>query len=611
MVKKIISTSTNRPKYFFDRLPIVCLVFLVLSIPLAYSSITYYPTQIKNLVFGLGGCVLLSIIFLNFDEVRIFKIRNRWMDGLLLLFWVVNAVSLLMSSSHLSAIPYLSELGLLIFFFYAYARLAEKGFAHFFIKINNLALLFILGMGIFQILFHQSPWLGNKPTSFFGNPNFYGAYLIALWPVLLLGLRNEINPLAPLKLRGGKALQFISLIDLILFMINAVFIRSWAMVLSLGLSIPFLILIHFKNRRLRLGTLGVYGAFVIFIFQIPWVKESLVTQIVQDVRPFIWKGTLQLIQDHPLLGCGPGQYFVFYPPYRIPEYFINSESVDNTDHAHSEILELFAETGIIGVLVFILFLLLLGIKAFERAKSLDPFSKNILFSLLLGALLLYFENLFDVNLRYLSSKFVFWSFLGTSYGLCFLDKGEKKSFRKNSFVQRIICFSGVIVSVTVFYQGFFRPFLSEVYFEKGVQARKQGFYEKALSFYQKALQINQQHIEARYRMAFLYGLMERNEEAAKTYEKVIEFAPFFASVHGNLGTIYSRMGDLEKAGQHLLLQVRMNPYDPSRLCSLASVVLRTGQIEKGMLILKRVLLLDPKNEFAHEMIQKIKAEKWA
>jgi len=69
-------------------------------------------------------------------------------------------------------------------------------------------------------------------------------------------------------------------------------------------------------------------------------------------RPQLWLAAAQAAADHPLLGDGPGQFekgfrrHVFPAGYGAARYWFTS------DHAHSEPLELAAETGFVGAALF-------------------------------------------------------------------------------------------------------------------------------------------------------------------------------------------------------------------------------------------------------------------
>jgi tetratricopeptide (TPR) repeat protein len=303
------------------------------------------------------------------------------------------------------------------------------------------------------------------------------------------------------------------------------------------------------------------------------------------------------------VGCGAGQFFIFYPLYRDPEYFTHPLSVDSTDHAHCEILELISEIGLLGFISFFMFLFFLIYFVIKNINQREREVRICVYSILTGVFLLMFENLFDVNMRYMSSKFVFWSFLGWCYGLSNQTDVQSKALRSLNIFQKSVC---LILALFVLASGFLIPFISDYYFRKGVKERALEQYESAIRYYHKSVKLWPKHIEAQYRLGYLYGLLGFKEKAVGAYLEVIRAAPFFASVHGNLGAVYSQLDQLEYAYQHLSIQIKLNPYDSNRLCILASVLIRMGKIEEGKILLRRALLNNPQHEFALTVLQKLR-----
>lgn len=77
------------------------------------------------------------------------------------------------------------------------------------------------------------------------------------------------------------------------------------------------------------------------------------------IRLWIWDGTLRLIGEHPVAGVGLGNY-AYYSPRALGEALhargpgFHLFNHLHTLHAHSDPLELFAETGAIGLLLLVL-----------------------------------------------------------------------------------------------------------------------------------------------------------------------------------------------------------------------------------------------------------------
>lgn len=96
-----------------------------------------------------------------------------------------------------------------------------------------------------------------------------------------------------------------------------------------------------------------------------------------QVRLLIWGATLALVREHALRGVGLGQFAAAFPPYRDPrEIDLSSgghskEQETEVQHAHSDPVQLAAETGLIGGLLFLAVLTLLG-RAVWRSLRARP-----------------------------------------------------------------------------------------------------------------------------------------------------------------------------------------------------------------------------------------------
>jgi hypothetical protein len=64
-----------------------------------------------------------------------------------------------------------------------------------------------------------------------------------------------------------------------------------------------------------------------------------------------WQAALDMLSDHPLLGVGIGNYVPLYPAYNLPGW------EDPMGHAHNHYLNVAAETGLLGLVAYLWFLL--------------------------------------------------------------------------------------------------------------------------------------------------------------------------------------------------------------------------------------------------------------
>lgn len=90
-------------------------------------------------------------------------------------------------------------------------------------------------------------------------------------------------------------------------------------------------------------------------------------------RMAIWRTTLKMIKDYPLMGVGPGRYHQKYIEYRL------NRTGKDLSHAHNDILSVAAESGIPCALVFIaLWLALLHYLYWGYRKCPPGFQKGLI-----------------------------------------------------------------------------------------------------------------------------------------------------------------------------------------------------------------------------------------
>ena len=73
--------------------------------------------------------------------------------------------------------------------------------------------------------------------------------------------------------------------------------------------------------------------------------------ILSELRPHMWKDTIKLIRDFPILGVGLGNYVYVFPEYRTFTFHARL-----LRYAHNDYLQFVSEMGIFGLIFIIGFL---------------------------------------------------------------------------------------------------------------------------------------------------------------------------------------------------------------------------------------------------------------
>ncbi len=379
--KKKKEIRVEQESSLFDRGVKVGISLLILATALAYSPYTYYYDGIKYYIF-VGGTALLaawtSIWLLRKKELTL----SLWKDDLPILGLLIFALlSLTQSNYVLMSLRQGIFLFLYLFIFYLLRAELRKDESGFGVLENVIAVAgFLVGGYVVLQYYGIYIWLGSgngsPPTlySTMGHQNFAAHYAAYTFPFLLVKF---------LKGKGKTrwvwgALTVIQSLGIFLTQSRGGFV-AW------GASIFALLWFAWRGGiiqkavelKKRIGAIVVVSAVVLFIYTIPsplthgvgvgrrivGTVEKLSTGATYQAtsgRSLIWKSTLRMIKDHPLLGVGLGRFGYHYPFYQA-EFLkgLKGGGPLNAKRTHNEYLQVLAETGIGGFICFVLFLFFL------------------------------------------------------------------------------------------------------------------------------------------------------------------------------------------------------------------------------------------------------------
>ncbi len=127
-----------------------------------------------------------------------------------------------------------------------------------------------------------------------------------------------------------------------------------------------------------------------------------------------WKSAWRMFKEKPYLGFGPNTYMFQYAPYQMSyEKTIISTNFGDRGNAHSEYLGPLAESGILGMLTFLLIVILsayYGIKVYYRCQTKEM--KNITMGVLIGLFTYFIHGILNNFLTTDKTSALFWGFIG-------------------------------------------------------------------------------------------------------------------------------------------------------------------------------------------------------
>ena len=212
-----------------------------------------------------------------------------------------------------------------------------------------------------------APWdIELRVTSLFDYPNALGLFLA---PILSYGIVQYIQKIDQSFWLSVSTLSFIAILlsqteAALVAIPAALFITLWMSPVT------------FKIKKvLTVSTLLVTTLLVAFV---PIVQEKLLLQDDSgQVRQSQWQETINLVQEHVLLGIGLNGYPEALAPYH------NATHYEIFQYPHNIFLNIWTELGLLGLIAFfwLAWLILRNLDP-STPRSLDPFSLALFAALL-------------------------------------------------------------------------------------------------------------------------------------------------------------------------------------------------------------------------------------
>ncbi len=357
----------------------------------------------------------------------------------------------------------------------------------------------------------------------------------------------------------------------------------------------------------------------------------------QTIRNIVWKGAIEIWKHYPLFGSGVETFAYSYYNFRPVEHNLVSEWDFLYNKAHNEYLNLAACTGTFGLLatlgligVFIFW----SIKEIKKRKTLS-LSQSLLLALLAGYISIPITNFFGFSVVPVALQF----FLYPGMAIKLIEKEKEvkpeKEKRKETDYGQYATIAIIILIAGYLFLRLAQFWYADVLYAKANKLRKAGYRQEPFQVFQQAVSLNhnepvirseygysaallaqvayqQENQELGDQLANLavsqskqalsvsprnlnfwknqvkvfYALAEIDSQflnpALESLLKAIELAPTDAKLWYNLGVLYTKLEQPEKAVESLEKTVEMKKNYQSARYALALLYEQTGQREKAI-----------------------------
>jgi len=390
----------DKSEHFCYKVTEIYLLIMVTAFPLFTGFSGYLYLHMKKYAFFFAVTLIWGIILLV-ETVRRIKCgeqfsRPRIPELFMLLFMLVAILSTI-CAPHAAFLSFERYDGLLTYLLYGlvfmgvyrYGKVAAcflYGFATAYAVCCTIALLQLLGW--------NALWLYPDGMNYYDPVVQETAkFLGTIGNIdVLSSLHCLAIPLLSAVLFLGRARRRRSLIvPIILGLVSQIWAGVSSGLLALGITaiifFPFGLAVKFPERygKMRYSGVWILLAAAVLIYFFP-LKEGTLYELqrclhgeFQDEygshRILIWRKTIEVIRQHPLLGVGPDSLW-HYLDIQFERFspLLNEMLYSTVDNAHNEYLQMFVNFGVLGVLP----LLFLALYTVLRLKRIDEGKKCLI-----------------------------------------------------------------------------------------------------------------------------------------------------------------------------------------------------------------------------------------
>lgn len=233
----------------------------------------------------------------------------------------------------------------------------------------------------------------RRMSSSFVHPNDFGAFIITVLPL-------TFSCFSRCRVKKQKIILFIVLLLGLYCLLKTSSRGAW-----LGFIIGTMVYFLFYRKKAALLVPIVIVAFIIIS---PHGLHRLSTLSLSGgstawERIELWKGTWNMVREHPILGFGINTFSKYFPLYKPVDY-------PDVRYAHNSYLQMWSEIGLAGLLTFLAIIFTVLAKCLRNLKKKVSAGENGLFllGLLAGYIAFLIQSGLDTNLYSLVLITFFW-----------------------------------------------------------------------------------------------------------------------------------------------------------------------------------------------------------
>ncbi len=295
-------------------------------------------------------------------------------------------------------------------------------------------------------------------------------------------------------------------------------------------------------------------------------------------RLLIWTSAWQMGLESPMLGKGWGLFENFYPFYQVG-LLLNFDSIRNlrthANNAHNEILEMFSQTGLVGLGVYVwLFAVLCAafFRYYRRSGPEERFWTLPFAAALLGMLA---DNMFNVSLHFAVPALLFWWLIGAlSKKLSGSREAGGISWTRPAAGVAAACLLLLFCAGGVWCWS--AQFMREVHYFRGFKSMRRSDFSGAAAELRKAYDSHGREVNNNYELANAYVRAGDLNSAKWAYGEALKSNAGYDEIYFNMAIVEKRLGEMDSALSHLKVSAFINPLSAATYNVMAEIYVKAG-----------------------------------
>jgi O-antigen ligase/Flp pilus assembly protein TadD len=586
------------------------LLFSVINIFIVFISLFIYNGVYNHRVNQKFTLTLFIIIFLSIWIIKILYLEKiplikSKLYFPLCFFTVILTISLFLGNNIIISLgDYFNFISYIILFFITLNFIKSEKEFNVLIKIFFITSFLVALYTLIQYygLDFYYAHLG-KLTSTIGQKNWISNYLAMIFPIAFSFFLLENN----------RNIKYIYLTLLVVLYTTLLICQSRGIWISIFLTliVAFIIIFRYKldniftkNKKWLIYLLIIFLAItVIYSTENPLNKSRLTVteralstfEVAEDpsinTRFLMWKVSIEMFKDKPAFGLGIGTFKYHYLDYQAaylidhPNYIRNS---GKAAEAHNEYLQIAAEMGIIGLIVFLSIIFAFYYIVYQYFEKEDN-KKNLLiiFGILMGITSCLIHCLFTFPFHVPALGAIFFILFGLTLAYMNISSGNMNKsmieIRLNIYtgIKYILLCIAVLVAIIGARHLAIKPYMAEINYYKGAKYFAEQNNNLALEYFEKASRLDSNNGRIMHALGSSYYQLGLQEEARNILQSTKEIYKDRNTCR-NLGLSYMQSGNYEKAIEEFEQAIYLDPKFYEAYNDLASLYVYQGEYAKAI-----------------------------